>query len=440
MNANNNDNLNTAAERGKVELLYAAIQDDPSILENIDKIQFVETPLHISASRGHLVFATEIMNLKSSFAMKLNQQGFSPIHLAMQEGQTAMVSKLVGINKDLVRVKGREGLTALHLVCQNGEVELLAEFLTACPDSIEDVTVRGESALHIAVIHEQIKALELLVCFLKKNTKRGARKLEYKILNLKDVSGNTILHILVQRIFTQEVRQIVKQLLKRGINLNAKNMVNETALDVVLVDPPQIRSILIRAGAELGVNVEVPTLAEKLSSHTKIIDSVLIWIRGIRRDITEEQRNTWLIIATLVATATYQSVLSPPGGFYQANATDTNSNTTSSYSTISTTGKAGKSVLSRSDFFAFSHLNVFSFGVSIMAILIMTPWGEVGTTLVFGPVVWFAVSYLYSMNLIAPSNNYSAVTRFLFSLIGIAMVILSLIIMYFISGSAMLRN
>jgi hypothetical protein len=48
-----------------------------------------------------------------------------------------------------------------------------------------------------------------------------------------------------------------------------------------------------------------------------------MWISifRIRNDILEEQRNTWLIIATLVATATYQSILSPTGGVYQANAT-----------------------------------------------------------------------------------------------------------------------
>ncbi|XP_050872569.1 ankyrin repeat-containing protein BDA1-like [Lathyrus oleraceus] len=195
MNKKSGDQLNFSAETGNIELLYAAIQDDPSILENIDTIQFVETPLHISASRGHLEFATEIMNLKPSFGMKLNQQGFSPIHLAMQNGQKAMVSKLVGINKDLVRVKGREGLTPLHFACQNGEVELSAEFLTACPDSIEDVTVRGESALHIAVMNHQFGTLQVLVGWLKENCKTGARMLQNKIFNHKDNAGNTALHI-----------------------------------------------------------------------------------------------------------------------------------------------------------------------------------------------------------------------------------------------------
>ncbi|CAJ2663077.1 unnamed protein product [Trifolium pratense] len=42
---------------------------------------------------GHLELATEIMILKSSFALKLNHQGFSPIHLAMQNNQTLLEFK-----------------------------------------------------------------------------------------------------------------------------------------------------------------------------------------------------------------------------------------------------------------------------------------------------------------------------------------------------------
>jgi ankyrin repeat protein len=195
MNTNNSEQLNAAAKAGDIDLLYTVIRNDPSIFERIDSIPFVETPLHISASMGHLQFAIEIMRLKPSFALKLNEQGFSPIHLAMQNGHTTMVSRFVKINKELVRVQGREGITPLLYASQIGEVELIANFLFACPDSIEDVTARDETALHIAVKNEQFESLQVLVGWLKANYKKGARKLEFKILNQKDDAGNTILHI-----------------------------------------------------------------------------------------------------------------------------------------------------------------------------------------------------------------------------------------------------
>jgi len=61
---NNGDRLKAAAEAGDINLLYTVIQDDPFILEMIDLIPFVETPLHIAASLGHLQFTSEIMKLK----------------------------------------------------------------------------------------------------------------------------------------------------------------------------------------------------------------------------------------------------------------------------------------------------------------------------------------------------------------------------------------
>jgi ankyrin repeat protein len=187
--------LNAAAHAGDVDLLYTVIQDDPYILQRIDLIPFVETPLHVAASMGHLPFAIEIMNLKPSFAWKLNPQGFSPIHLAIQNDQKRMVYRFVNINKDLVRVKGREGLTPLHFASQIGEVDLLFYFLYLCPESIEYLTTRHETVLHIAVKNQQYEALQVLVGWLKTNTKRGAEVAENGILNNMDEAGNTILHI-----------------------------------------------------------------------------------------------------------------------------------------------------------------------------------------------------------------------------------------------------
>ncbi|KAL4385488.1 hypothetical protein GQ457_15G023880 [Hibiscus cannabinus] len=46
-------------------------------------MEFVDTPLHVSAASGNIGFEMEMMSLKPSFARKLNRDGFSPIHLAL---------------------------------------------------------------------------------------------------------------------------------------------------------------------------------------------------------------------------------------------------------------------------------------------------------------------------------------------------------------------
>lgn len=103
---------------GSIKELYEAIHENPYILEIIDEVPFINTPLHVAAASGNLAFATELMNLKPSFARKLNTYGLSPLHLAIEEGQTRLVISLLKVDPDLVRLKGREGIKFFNYYSQ----------------------------------------------------------------------------------------------------------------------------------------------------------------------------------------------------------------------------------------------------------------------------------------------------------------------------------
>ena len=142
--ASSSSSLSTAtrSDDNKIDEFYNLIGDDVKLLEYIDELPFVSTPLHIAASYGNIQFALEMMSLKRSFAQKLDPNGFSPIHLALQNGHIELVRRLLQLDGDLVRVKGREQLTPLHYVVESGEhLDLLDEFLLVFPNSITDVTV-----------------------------------------------------------------------------------------------------------------------------------------------------------------------------------------------------------------------------------------------------------------------------------------------------------
>ncbi|KAL5551312.1 hypothetical protein UlMin_001488, partial [Ulmus minor] len=172
--------LNEAALDGNIDALYALIQEDAHLLEHIDKLPFVDTPLHIAASAGQCSFALEIMRLKPSYARKPNQKGFCPIHLALQNRQREMVLRFLDIDKELVRVQGRE----------EGMEDLLAEFLVACPKSIQELTIRKETALHIAAKSLRIEALEIILGWLERAELKSRR-----VLKWANDEGNTVLHI-----------------------------------------------------------------------------------------------------------------------------------------------------------------------------------------------------------------------------------------------------
>lgn len=156
--------------------------------KNKNQVPFVDTPLHISASAGHVHFSLEIMRLKPTLAKKLNPKGYSPIHLALQNNQTEVVFRLVDIDRDLVSIQGREGSTPLHIAAFGGKDEVMAKFLVSCPKSIKELTVRKESALHIVVKNGNIEALKFLLKWI-----RQARITS--ILDWRDEEGNNIMHL-----------------------------------------------------------------------------------------------------------------------------------------------------------------------------------------------------------------------------------------------------
>ncbi|WJX48213.1 hypothetical protein P8452_34809 [Trifolium repens] len=323
----NLDILRPAAEGGDIDLLYTLLKDNPSILKDIDSEQLIETPLHIAASKGHIPFAIEIMNWKPSFALKLNPEGLSPIHLAIQLQNKRMVKWFVEMNKELVRVKGKGGCTPLHLASQIGDVDILTVLICACPDSLQDVTVWGDTALHIAAKNNNSDALHLLVSFLRKNIRQNADWLEKKVFNWKDEDDNTILHISAQNNIPKET--IMLLINSEQIYRNAKNLSDKTALDMATSE--EIKLFLSGCRVKPGSQVinSRGTRAERIKSKITCLRRFSIDTRRMRSTISDQLRDTMLVVSTLIITATYQSVLSPPGGLHQ-----------SSDASISTIGKS----------------------------------------------------------------------------------------------------
>ncbi|KAJ8760734.1 hypothetical protein K2173_017840 [Erythroxylum novogranatense] len=317
--------LTRAAKEGDTDALHSIIRYDPYILERIDRVPFFDSPLHIAATRGHAQFAMEIMGLKPSFARKLNSEGYSPLHLALQYNQTQTVRRFIDVDSKLVRIEGRNGLTPLHHTAKHGMLDLLAEFLVTCPRSIEDLTVHKETALHIAAKNDRLEAVEVLVGWLEHAGRNN-------ILDWTDDEGNTLLHIASQRNQLKVVNMLtdaadwplpIRILLKPKADLNVKNCDGSTVVQILLRQGQLDKNKLgaIRGLAKVS---EVPSFSEITSYSDYLrrrITGLEKWAVGAYREkvlMSNETRNAVLVVAILIATATYQAVLNPPGGLSQA--------------------------------------------------------------------------------------------------------------------------
>lgn len=426
--------LKEAAEEGDMNGLYSCIKEDPRILDCIDDIPFVDSPLHTAASAGHTNFALELMNLKPSFTKKLNPEGLTPLDLALRNGYLITVRRLINFDKELIRVKGREMLTPLHHVAEKGHIDLLAEFLCACPESITDLTIRDETAVHIAVKNFQLQAFKVLLGWLRRTQR-------LHVLNRDDEEGNSVLHIGVSTLQPQIVKLLVEESYTKK-NKNAKNLEGLTALDMAArLDPSaaktQIEKILHQAGALKSSSLAgssdsslctKPSLADFLMSPERWLEK-RVKMHHQSGKLTEEVRNAVLVVAVLVATATFQAILSPPGGGIRDNNNQLTNNINAIISTAGTTNKkhfnitiftqptntTNNSIYSSTPFRHYTYGELFSglylynticFLFSIATIMVALPFRS-SSVLLFCSLWFLIISYGCSFQLISPSPSSS---------------------------------
>ncbi|KAF3498934.1 hypothetical protein DY000_02057683 [Brassica cretica] len=280
------------------------VDENPYILHNINAVPFVNTPLHVAAASGNIPFSTEMLNLKASFATKLNTSGYSPLHLAVQKDHTDFITWLLGIDPELSRVKGREGITPFHLIVVRGDANLVAECLISSPECIQDVTVNGQNALHLALTNGRYETLQVLTGWIQRMSQRDSASTESDILNKKDA-----------------IKLLLECQLVKPNEVNGDGL---TFLDI-LRHQGQIRDLeLEQAVLKTGCKetTSLPKLEKTTSDHYKT--PITFWsyfstgIKRLKSDTSEEGRAVFLIICTLIITSTYQTALHPPGGLRQS--------------------------------------------------------------------------------------------------------------------------
>ncbi|XP_043687588.1 ankyrin repeat-containing protein BDA1-like [Telopea speciosissima] len=332
------------ARNGDIDALYTLLREDPFILENVEKIPFTNTPLDWAVLAGHTCLVEEIINLKPSFILKLNEDGFSPLHLASISGHLEIVKvflkkesgcrldklkEAMNVDGSLCNLKGREKRTPLHCAAIAGHIDVLEVLLLNCPNSIKVLTARKETALHLALKFGTVEAFKVLVSWLKKHW-------HIDILSWKDNEGNTVLHLATSRGQYEIVKLLLQSsgfFVRNAIQVNERNTDGLTALDLLMhlpsdqADQERMRSMLCSVGAKRGQDIigkkevvagKTSVLKWVLSKSSKIKSLFRYFMRlKVDRDTPSETRNALLVVIVLIVTATYQTGLNPPGGYWQ---------------------------------------------------------------------------------------------------------------------------
>nr|GMD34079.1 ankyrin repeat-containing protein BDA1-like [Ipomoea batatas] len=288
------DVLTTAAKENEVTALYKSIQDDPEILNKINDIPFVDTPLHVAAANGNTLFAVETMAIMPSFCKKLNGEGLSPLHAALQNGRLETARHMVKLESGLVRVGGRGKMTPMHYlvsVTKNDDaekLEVLIDFLTACPEAVKDVTVECKTPMHVAIDSRSFEAFGVMFGWLWRTGK-------INLLYMEDINGNSALRLAAEAEqtikYTQQASVECPKIIRKAFKRIRENS----------------KEIIANAKAKEGLN----RLKFFLSPETPM-QKLIRYSAHVHKGMSMEIRNVVLVVAVLVATAVYQASLTPP--------------------------------------------------------------------------------------------------------------------------------
>ena len=155
-----------------------------------------------------------------------NEHGRTPLHLICIEGSTKSVEKLIKMGAD-VNAEDTDGMTPLALCKSQENIEILLRSITNI--NVKDTKdTKGRTLLHLMCIKDVSKSLSYLYITdsVKELIKRGAD------VNAKDNNGNTPLYFASSGI----IGLLVEELIIAGADVNIENNEGNTALIIAVAN------------------------------------------------------------------------------------------------------------------------------------------------------------------------------------------------------------
>ena len=161
----------------------------------------------------------EDIRLSSLLSLK-DKDGNTPILFAAYKGKIYIINKLIesGVKYD---VKNKAGLGVIHMASQNNMGNVIIYFKEKYNYNLYQNDNQENNAIQWACSNSAKFALDYLLYYLENNN--------LNIINNRNKNGQTALHL---TILTNGNPEIIKILLKKGINIHIKDKNNLTALDI----------------------------------------------------------------------------------------------------------------------------------------------------------------------------------------------------------------
>ncbi|KAL5987547.1 hypothetical protein ACLOJK_035295 [Asimina triloba] len=264
------------------------------------------TPLHIAILYGHVEFAETILRSRPQLASALDSAQHSPLYLASMKGHAEIVKRLLDIDPAMCLARDQDGMTPLHAAALKGRVDVVKEIVRANGTASRVLSNTREPILHMCVKHNRFDvAKALLECVND----------DHEFVKMKDDDDNTILHVAVAKKHIMLTEFLLEKTMMKE-EVNAMNVHGLTALDVLLQNDSKssnhiklvgiLRSNKAKKGREI---LPLPKDNWMVEPSIPRKEEHLDWLN--------DTRSTLMIVATLIATVSFQLGVNPPGGVWQ---------------------------------------------------------------------------------------------------------------------------
>ncbi|XP_039160996.1 protein ACCELERATED CELL DEATH 6 [Eucalyptus grandis] len=268
-----------AVETGDLNVLKLLLEAMLALWPDLVEIEicFGMPPAHVAVEYQNMDMLTEMWNKMPVLLLLIDEQKRNPLHLAAYtnylDGVKFMIEKLPlsALQQD------GEGYLPIHVACKMDHVRIVEELQQLWPDPAEFRDGSGENILHVSARYGCISTVRYIL-----KSPQFA-----DLINARDIYLNTPLHLA-----TLHWQPSVLLLLSRDgrVDLKLVNADGKTALDV----------------AEEAIT-EIDAPLQKSEPKERKGPPAL--------DRLKEERNTRMLVATLVAGMTFASSIQVPGGY-----------------------------------------------------------------------------------------------------------------------------